>query len=148
MEMMATTYQALQALAAVISSVLAGTALLYSIFAYTRNLKISHYNELDKSYQVLLNIAFQNPFIIKPETITSKEQQDKYDIYAFMMWNFLESIYDKCMKDNALKATWEPIICVEGNLHHKWFMRDDNKPKFKAIFCEYVENLLGGKAAA
>ena len=146
--MMTVTYlQTIQATAALISSCLAGTALLYSMIAYTRTLKISHYNELDKAYQTVLNIAFQNIYLVKHELITTKEQQDKYDIYAFMVWNFLEAIYDKCMKDKHLKETWLPILCVEGRLHYKWFIREDNSDKFKTIFYTYMDSLLNQKNA-
>ncbi len=136
----------IQALAALISSLLAGTALLYSMFAYTRNLKVSHYNELDRIYQSLLTLAFHSTYLTQPETITTKEQQEKYDIYAFMVWNFLESIYDKCLKDEHLRDTWVPIIEVEGILHNKWFKREENMPKFKPQFSNFIEKLLGHSA--
>ncbi len=137
-----TLLQTIQATTALLAACLSGTALLYSMVAYTRNLKVSHYNELDKAYQTLLNIAFQNPFLVKPEIITTNEQKEKYDIYAFMVWNFLEAIYVKCTKDEHLRETWVPIIEVEGKLHFAWFKREDNKPKFKDIFYKYVESLI------
>jgi hypothetical protein len=126
--------QIIQAIAALISCCLASTALIYSMCAYTRSLRVSQYNELDKTYLTLLQMAMQNPYFIKPDEITTKEQREKYDIYAFMVWNFLEAIYDKCMKDKNLKETWLPIIGVEGQLHSTWFKHKENKDKFKSSF--------------
>ena len=140
--MTVTTLQIIQVITALISACLASTALLYSMVAYTKNLKVSHYNELDKAYQTVLTFAFNNMYLVKHELIVTQEQQEKYDIYAFMVWNFLEAIYDKCMKDKHLKETWEPIMRVEGRLHYKWLMREDNSDKFKPILYKYVNELL------
>ena len=140
---MTVTYlQIMQAVASLISSLLAGTALLYSMTAYTRTLKTSHYNELDKNYLTLLNVALATPYLIEPGTITTKEQQEKYNIYAFMVWNFLEAIFDKSLTDKHLKETWIPIIEVEGQIHYNWFKREENKSKFKDRFYTYVVSLL------
>lgn len=141
--MMTDSYlQAIEAASSFVASCLGAIALLYSMIAYTRSLRIANYNELDKNYQTLLNIALANPSFTTPEEIISQEQRHKYDIYAFMVWNFLEAIYDKSIKDKYLKETWLPIIEVEGATHSKWFMREDNKPKFKEVFYNYVETLL------
>lgn len=134
--------QAVQATAALISSCLATTALIYSMHAYARALRVSQYNELDKTYLTLLQMAMQNTYFVKPDEIADKEQQEKYNLYAFMVWNFLEAIYDKCIKDEHLKETWLPIIQVEGSLHSKWFKRPDNRDKFKSVFYDYVIALL------
>jgi len=142
-----TTIQLVQAISSLIAICLGGSALFYSIFAYTRALKAAHYNEIDKAYQTLLNIAFHNTFVLNPETITTEEHKEKYDIYAFMVWNFLETIYDKCMTDKQLQDTWLPIIAVEGKLHYAWFKREDNRPKFKDEFYKLVIDSLGFSTA-
>ncbi len=114
--------------------------------AYTRSLRVSQYNELDKTYLTLLQMAMQNPYFVKPDEITAKEQREKYNLYAFMVWNFLEAIYDKCLKDENLKETWLPIIGVEGQLHSKWFRLKENKDKFKSSFYDFVIELLDSNA--
>src|SRR5690606_9360879 len=54
----------------------------------------------------------------------------QYATYAFMVYNFLETIRDRCNEsagwltgrpDNSLRNTWEGIIGDEHRLHTKWF---------------------------
>lgn len=135
----------LNAVASFLAALLGGGALLYSMVTYTKSLKISHYNELDKTYNSLLRLALRYPYFVNPSEITTEDQHKKYNIYAFMVWNFLEAIYDKCLDDKVLKDTWLPIIEVEGSVHYNWFRREENKPKFKESFYQYITNLLEPK---
>lgn len=122
--------------------ILAVVAFAYYIWDNKNKTRISHYNQLDSAYQVLLTLAFENTYLRKPGTFDSPEQIEKYDIYAFMVWNFLEAIYDNCMKDKSLIETWGPIIEVEGALHIEWFKNISNKVKFKQAFYHYVEEFV------
>lgn len=54
----------------------------------------------------------------------------QYAAYAFMVYNFLETIHDRCNEsagwltgrpDKTLRNTWEGIIGDEHRLHSKWF---------------------------
>ncbi|MFT6076874.1 MAG: hypothetical protein ACJA02_000120 [Myxococcota bacterium] len=132
--------QIISVLTPFIAAILGGTALLHSMRSHTKALVASSYTEIDKSYFALLNIALQNPDFLRPETITSKEQKDRYGVYSFMVWNFLESIYDKCMDSQHLKETWMPIILTEGELHFEWFK--NNQDNFKQSFCDFSKKLI------
>ena len=66
------------------------------------------------------------------------KKRHEYDVYAFMVWNFIETIYDKCQNDRTLKETWGCIIIEEGQRHREWFLRAENKPKFKDRFHRYI----------
>jgi len=66
-----------------------------------------------------------------------------------MMWNFLETIYDRCeyfrreserrAKDDHLIETWYPVIDVESRNHGEWFERPDNYRKLKKKFREFMK---------
>lgn len=136
--------------------------------------KSSHYSELDRFYADLLKLAMEDPRLRKPQKLASDRSAldghyrpfqrfdpiaDKYDIYAFMIWNFIETIHDRCLElcdshDDegyaSLKGTWQPIIVAEDNLHRGWILsemgREKKRPKeegerrdkFCVGFCNFV----------
>ncbi len=58
-----------------------------------------------------------------------REEALQYDAYAFIVFNFLETIHDRCDEnkdwrgrpDPRLKNTWQGIIGDEYRLHGAWF---------------------------
>lgn len=64
----------------------------------------------------------------------------RYNLYAFIVWNFLETIDDRCGKKRTcrLRTTWDPIFMQDGRLHLAWFMRQENRTSFKKEFQQKV----------
>ena len=56
-----------------------------------------------------------------------------------MVWNTMESIYDRCHGDAELCETWYPVIDAEEKRHRDWFDDPGNRPKFKNKFCTFVD---------
>lgn len=59
----------------------------------------------------------------KFERVLTEYRSKEYDAYAFMVWNFLEAIHDKCQDDDELLNTWAPIIAAEDAYHRGWFLQ-------------------------
>ncbi|UTW53074.1 hypothetical protein KFF05_06860 [bacterium SCSIO 12827] len=135
-------WEGVQGTAATIGALLAIFALIYSVYAFKQTQKFIHYDDIDKNYFEILKIAFDHPYVHSPQTITTAEQSEKYDLYAFMVWNFLEAIHDRCQKNSDLKETWEPIIEQEGARHWDWFDSADNAKQFKKKFQHYAQTIL------
>jgi hypothetical protein len=55
-----------------------------------------------------------------------------------MMWNFIETIYDRCDGRPDLERTWQPIIEVEGVNHLEWLVSAQNRAKFKDKFISFL----------
>lgn len=125
-----------------LASVMAVIAVTYSVITFRKTLEATHYGELDNQYHNLLSMALERPHCYYPEQISTQREQQEYDIYAFMLWNFLEAIYDRGQDNRSLMETWEPIITTEGLRHLRWFNRIDNQPRFKHAFRSYVEQTL------
>ena len=138
----AISWDAVQGVTSSIGVVLACAALIYSVASFKKTLKYVHYDDIDKNYFDLLKIAFEHPFVRTPATIDSVHEAKQYDLYAFMMWNFLEAIYDRCLEDDALKQTWTPIIIAEGRRHLGWLREQGNAANFKSTFLTYVEKTV------
>ena len=62
----------------------------------------------------------------------------QYDAFAFMVWNFIEAIYDYGESDAALKETWGVIMVYEATLHRAWFEDPRNHLKFKDRFRRHI----------
>jgi len=77
--------------------------------------------------------------LVQKNSERSAEQEVEYDIYAFIVWNFLESIYDRCMLDHDLQKTWFPIIQAERKIHLSWIQESENRAKFKAEFLGFID---------
>jgi len=135
-----TMWTALGAIAQGFASILAIVALIYSMTTFRKSLQISHYTELDSMYFELLKAALEKPHLNNPAATRSEDQKIEYDIYAFMVWNFLEAIYDRCEKNKRLCCTWYPVIDAENQKHREWFDHPDNKPKFKDDFHVFIRS--------
>lgn len=141
-------WNALGAIGENLGAALGGIALIYSISIYRASMMFMHYGELDKTYFDLLNMAVERPYLRSPNEITDSEHRHAYDIYAFMVWNFLETIHDRMKDHEGLGETWLPVLLTEGELHRAWIEHPDNRPKFKATFFNYIESTLPPKKAA
>ena len=117
---------------------MAVVALIYSLTTFRKSLQAAHYTELDKMYNGLLRTAIEKPHLVSTGIPRSKDQGAEYDIYAFMVWNFLEAIYDRCEADHGLRGTWYPVIDTEAQRHRAWFEQPENHDKFKPKFHAFV----------
>jgi hypothetical protein len=131
-------WTALGAIAQGVASIFAIAALVYSMTSFRKSLMLAHYGELDRMYFDLLNIAMANPEFTDPESLKPGKEA-AYESYAFMVWNFIETIYDRCGANQHLRLTWCPIIEYEASLHKDWFAHPDNQKKFKEKFRQFVE---------
>jgi hypothetical protein len=123
-----------------IAAIGAIAALLYSLKNFTKTLRDSYYIQLDKMYFDLLKLIVERPYLIAPaETRKDDEgKQGEYEAYAFMVWNFIETIFDRCPGNAHLCETWYPIIETENLLHRKWFDEARNRSKFKTKFVDFI----------
>ena len=121
--------------------------LLYSVWSFKTTLRDAYYAEIDRVYFELLKIGLERPELLSyPTSPTSPVSPDpakaaQYGAYAFMVWNFLETIYDRCQgwSKRRLRETWFPIIAAENDLHRAWFELPENRRRFKQRFVRFIE---------
>jgi len=124
--------------------------LFYSVWSFRTTLRDAYYAELDREYFELLKIGLERPdllsFPVSPDPAKARE----YAAYAFMVWNFVETIYDRCqgLFKRRLRDTWYPIIAAENALHRDWFDLPENRCKFKPSFVQFIEAQYPRKPAA
>ncbi|MEQ9558971.1 MAG: hypothetical protein RIG67_24610 [Rhodospirillales bacterium] len=132
------TWDAIQSFISTIGTALAATALICSIWFFRVTMKYVHYGDIDKNYFDILKIAFDHPYLREPAKIEAPQQVEKYELYALMIWNFLEAVYDRGLKDSYLKKTWYPILEQEGARNIEWLETGTNRDNFKRDFINYV----------
>jgi len=129
-----------------LSTLLAATAILIYIHFWIKDKRINSYNVFDSLYQDILKTGLEYPEFRNPEKTRdyknsfSENQLIQYEIYAYMCWNFCETIYDK--KDKRLMRTWLVVLEEERNLHLQWINQPENERKFKPEFLLYIKQAV------
>ena len=117
--------------------------LFYSIWSFRTTLRDSYYAELDRVYFELLKIGLERPELMDLATAPSPDPSKarEYDAYAFMVWNFVETVVDRCQgwTKRRLRDTWYPVIAAENARHRAWFNVPQNRRKFKEPFCRFID---------
>jgi hypothetical protein len=125
--------------AAFLATLVAGIA---SLRRFAQTMKVAHYSELDKLYFDILKLGIDAPYVTEPGGAKARENAAAYGVYAFLMFNFLETIYDRVPGNAYLCRTWYPIIQYEYALHREWLETGNNRSRFKKEFMTFLE---GGK---
>jgi hypothetical protein len=126
------------------ATILAGIAILLYIIMWYKDKSNNSYDIFDATYLDILKTGMENPSfrnsILTNDYLKSFSENEKikYEIYAFISWNFCETIFDK--GDAELMKTWSVVIEVENSLHRKWFDNPENTKKYKESFRLYIQN--------
>ena len=117
------------------------STLFYSVWSFTTTLRDAYYAELDRVYFELLKIGLERPDLLSFPTSPDPAKAKAYGAYAFMVWNFVETIFDRCQgwSKRRLRETWYPIIAGETALHRAWFDLPENRRRFKQRFVRFIE---------
>lgn len=121
-----------------ITALITLTAVVSTMMIFRNQIASEHYGEIDKIYFELLHILVTRPHLRNTEAAHAANAKEEYDAFAFMMWNFVETIYDRCDGRPALERTWQPIVEVEGVNHLDWMLQPENVVKFKSAFLEFL----------
>jgi hypothetical protein len=115
--------------------------LFYSVWSFRTTLRDSYYAELDRVYFDLLRIGLEHPVLLDFPESPDPSKAREYDAYAFMVWNFVETVYDRCQgrSKRRLRETWYPVIAAENARHRAWFDLPQNRRKFKENFCRFID---------
>jgi hypothetical protein len=124
--------------------------LFYSAWSFRTTLREGYYAELDRVYFELLKIGLERPYLRASPPPDDAGRASEYDAYAFMVWNFLETVVDRCEStpNQSLRETWFPIVETESALHRAWFDMPENQRKFKERFCSFIAKRYPAAAGA
>jgi|SRR5437588_12130067 len=112
--------------------------LFFTLWSFAKSVRASYYAELDRMYFDLLKMAIERPYLLEAGAASDPVRQREYELYAFMIWNFLETVYDRCGKNKQLTETWYPVVAAENKQHRKWFDVEANRTRFKKPFVDFI----------
>jgi hypothetical protein len=143
MEITETTWIAINSFAT--CALALGTAVLaigvpWSLWRSRVEARHRSYLELDRIYLDIQKLVIQMPYLTNPESLQTPQQLLQYDAFAFVTWNFIESIYDYSVENKRVLDTWKCIYLYESTRHREWFNKLENRPKFKTSFVRCIEN--------
>ncbi len=69
--------------------------LFYSVWSFTTTLRDAYYAEIDRVYFELLKIGLERPELLSYPASPDPAKAREYGAYAFMVWNFVETIFDR-----------------------------------------------------
>ncbi len=124
--------------------------------------KSAFYSELDGMYANLLQIALDKPHVRAPlplkddgdvlkadydpypgtpnssetEMVEAARKRTQYDTYAFMIWNFIETIHHRCEQYPELLGTWATIVAAENQIHRGWFLQQMREAQRCGVECD------------
>jgi hypothetical protein len=128
--------------AAVVGGIGAGVAIpaiALSMFKFRKQTQAEHYRQLDEMYFQVQSFGMTYPEVAWPERrAVDQDTAARYDIYAAMVWNFIETLFDRCLDRKELWDTWQPAIIYEGVLHREWFNEAENRVRYKESFQEFM----------
>ena len=136
-----TAWTEAEVLATALGSIGIVLTLFYSAWTFRTTLREGYYAELDRVYFDLLKIGLERPYLRASLPPTDPGRASEYETYAFMVWNFLETVVDRCgsRSNPTLRETWYPVVATESALHRAWFEAPENRRKFKERFCQFIE---------
>jgi ribosomal protein S18 acetylase RimI-like enzyme len=133
-----------------ISLALSLIAVSVSLYTFRIQKSESSYSDIDDAYCHILDIAISNPSLRNPRLTATyftlpddDEFRLRYEAYAFMCWNIVETIYDRQGDPKSrfgVSSTWLPVMIEENRLHLCWFSR--NLRLFKQKFQRFVMSEL------
>jgi hypothetical protein len=131
----------LEDVAAALAFVVAFCVALRGLWEVSRQLRDLTYGDLDRLYFDLQRAGLDYPAASLPPPAGRKDERAledrlRYDIYAGMVWNLVETVDDRCRRDPNLKRTWFPVLEVEKKRHEAWIRKGQNADLFKTSFRE------------
>ena len=123
------------------STLLSATAIFLYIILWYKDKQHSDYDTFDSLYLEILKTGIEYPKLRNPDYIQDyktmqSEDRIRYESYAFIVWNFCETIFDK--SDESLLKTWIGVLETENHLHRSWFEAPENGHIFKDEFKAFI----------
>lgn len=142
----------IETIIALISAIIAVLSVIFSVILSLSDRGKDDYLAIDEQYKDILKEGMKNPALRDPKMCckydsykeTDREFYLKYNTYAYIVWNFLETIFDfshdKKEKHRRLYEIFLPAIIQENKLHYHWFRL--NNYLFEASFQDFVFNIV------
>lgn len=137
---------------AAIGIVAAVCGLAWEIHLLRRGLEDASYGELDQLYYDLLKIRIERPELADPPSPDTAKtlppgEAAAHQAYGCMVWNFIETVVDRCDRSSRNFAAWGPAVEYESRQFASWLM-GANRLRYSPDFDERVARVVRRVQAA
>lgn len=131
-----------------ISLALSVVAVILSIYVWIRNRSSERYRILDDRLLSILQINLDYPefddaaFTSKYDHSDNERLRQQYEIYAMIVWNFLESIFGYYGERGIKRSSFFGVLRYWSTLHQTWLSQQEEKSDYAPKFRRYVARVL------
>ncbi len=127
-------------IAIAIGTIVLAVGIPLAIKSAGREERDTFYATLDRTYLEIQKLIVEHPHLSQPNPAgKTPEQIVQYDAFAFIVWNFIEAIYDYSKQEKPLAVTWGCVLQYEAGAHSAWFGNAENRKKFKPEFIRHID---------
>jgi hypothetical protein len=124
-----------------IGTIVLAVGIPLAIISAGREERDTFYATLDRTYFEIQKLIVEHPHLSQPNPAgKTPEQIIQYDAFAFILWNFIEAIYDYSKQEKLLAVTWGCVLRYEAGAHSAWFRNAENRKKFKPEFIRCIDH--------
>jgi len=142
---------AIDIITTVTTTLIAIVAFIFSWLSYSRTVENEKQRIIDDKIFQILEINLQYPDFDKSDFTNSynknpeKKISKQYEIYATMVWNFLEQLYSYYGKKKLKKSEYWSAFLYWSNLHYSWFSNPDFSTSYSKKLREFVDESLSAQ---
>lgn len=137
---------------AAVGIVAAVCGLAWEIHALRRGLEDASYGELDQLYYDLLRLRIERPELADPPDLETAKtlpprEAAAHQAYGCMVWNFIETVVDRCDRSARNFRAWGPAVEYESKRYGSW-LNGANRLRYSPDFTERVAQIAKRVEAA
>jgi len=128
-----------------ISIVISVVALFVSIWTWRFTYLLRRYETADNLLLEIHKIELEHPEFRDTEWCRQAvDHSDKsirytYDTFACMVWNFLETLYDRYGEKNLRKSPFFSVMKDLSRRHSTWFFKEENFSCFNPQLVKFLQ---------
>ncbi len=119
-------------------------ALFFSIWTWRYNYISKRYETADNFLLEIHKIELNHPEFHDPDLIrqalnhSDPKVRYSYDIFACIIWNFLETLYDRYGERNLRKSPFFGAMKDLSKRHSAWFFKEENFSSFNPQLVKFL----------
>ena len=132
----------------IVSAAISAMALIVSIVTWRKAHRESRYDPADTELFELLKLELEHPEFRSDEwcanALVSSDPavHRAYEIFAMMIWNYLEGLYERFGEKELAKGSFAGVIRDFGGRHMGYLKFGNNATYYDADFRKFVEKVL------
>ncbi|MEK6567515.1 MAG: hypothetical protein AABZ27_02095 [Candidatus Omnitrophota bacterium] len=119
-------------------------ALGISIWTWKSTHKVGRYEKADELLLEIHKIELEHPEFHNPEWCKQALNHNdlkirgSYDVFACIVWNFLETLYNRFGEKDLRKSAFYPAMKELSRQHREWFLKEPNVSSYNRQLIKFL----------